>query len=194
MADLVTNAPAAPLVLVLPNDVVIHIFCLDEQHDLPVTFTKHPVERGAPITDHARPEARGVTLRCMASKTPVVADGYDDADELWQTLQDLQATPQLIQAITIGAWYINMGVENISRSIDVKTANAISFTLKLTAIRIVDNKLTQIKVAKDPRAHAAKKAGGISTKTADGAQTAKVQTALRRATLAAGQVASSLGF
>jgi hypothetical protein len=160
MAELVTNSPLA-LYLPPSGSAPVIIICTDEGHDLAVTFTKHPVEQGAPITDHARSESAAVTLKCMASRTPVRGEGYTDADQLWEQLQALQKTPALIDAITIGAFYGNMGVESVSRPIDVKTANAIAFSLKLTGIRIVQNKLTRIVVARDPRAQPTRKAGGV---------------------------------
>jgi len=159
---------ASPLALYLPptgSDPVI-IVCLRETHTRPVTFTSHPVEQGAPVTDHARPEAQQVTLECLASKTPI-ADGYTGADELWQQLEALMSKPALIDAITIGSWYTNMGVDNLTRPIDVNSANAVRFTMSLKGIRIVKNKLTRVVRSAVPKAQRKKKAGAVMTFTLD---------------------------
>jgi len=153
-----------PLRLYLPpagSDPVV-VVCIREQHARPVTFTQSPVEQGSPITDHARPEPAQVSLECMASRTPV-GQGYADADALWQQLNDLQDTPALVDAETIGGFYVNMGVTNVTRGIDVKSANAVAFTLTLQAIRLVRNKLTRTVRTRDPKGQATKKAGQGST-------------------------------
>lgn len=155
-----------PLALYLPpagSDPVI-IVCTKEQHTKPVTFTSHPVEQGSPVTDHARPEPLAVNLECVASKTPLSGNGYTSAADLWQALSNLQATPALIKAVTIGGVYDSMGVESVSRPIDVQSANAVRFTLQLRQIRVVRNKFTRVVVAADPRAQGNKKKGGAQTK------------------------------
>lgn len=155
---------SSPLRLYLPpagSDPVV-VVCIRESHARPVTFTKHPVEQGSPITDHARPEPAQVSLDCMASRTPV-GQGYTDADALWQQLNDLQDSPALIDAETIGGFYVNMGVANVTRAIDVKTANAVAFTLTIEAIRQVRNKLTRTVRTRDPKGQQVKKAGQGST-------------------------------
>lgn len=157
------DSKAQPLALYLPpvGSAPVIVICLEETHSLPVTFTKNPVEQGAPVTDHARPEPAAVTLKIMVSKTPVVGAGYVDADSLWQQLQSLQKTPVLIDAITIGGQYTNMGVDLVSRSIDVKSANALAGSLTMHEIRIVRNKFTRIVKAKDPKAQPNRKKGAV---------------------------------
>ncbi len=155
-----------PLALYLPpaGSAPVIIVCTKEQHTKAVTFTSHPVEQGSPVTDHARPEPHIVTLECVASKTPLSGNGYTSADDLVQTLTNLQNTPALIKAVTIGGVYDSMGVENVSRPIDVQSANAARFTLQLRQIKIVRNKFTRVVIAKDPRAQGNKKKGGAQTK------------------------------
>ena len=153
-----------PLALYLPpqDSEPVIVVCMKEQHTLPVTFTSHPVEQGTPVTDHARPEPAQVTLECLASKTPI-AQGYTDANDLWEQLNGLQAQPALINAVTIGGYYVNMGVESVTRPIDVKTANAVSFTITLKAIRTVRNKLTRVVKTAVPKGQPNKKAGAVQT-------------------------------
>jgi hypothetical protein len=44
---------------------------LSESHPLINTVTSHPVEQGSPITDHSRPEANVISMRCWISDTPI---------------------------------------------------------------------------------------------------------------------------
>ena len=60
-----------------------------------------------------------------------------------------------------------MGVENVSRAIDVKTANAVAFSMTLKQIRIVRNKLTQVVRTAVPKGQPKKKAGAVMTFTLD---------------------------
>jgi len=162
-----------PLTLYLPpagSDPVL-IVCVRENHDLPVTFTKHPVEQGAPVSDHARPEQWKVTLDCLASRTPI-DQGYADADQLWAKLKALQGTPALVDVLTIGHFYKNMGVTNVGRGVDVKTANGLQFTLTLEQVRIVRNKTTRTVRTKDPKGQSAKKKGAVDAKPVDNRTTA----------------------
>ena len=45
--------------------------CLEETHQFNNQVTDHPVESGANISDHSRPEPDRVTLRCFISNTPL---------------------------------------------------------------------------------------------------------------------------
>lgn len=164
-----------PLLLYLPpagSDPVI-IACLRETHAWPVTFTRNPVEEGAPVTDHARPEQRSVSLDCVASRTPTPGAGYTDADLLLGQLDALQNTPALVRAVTLGGDYRNMGVASFSRTIDATTANAVVFTLSLVAIRVVSNKFTRV-VLTIPKGQGNKKKGAVDTQESPPARAASL--------------------
>ena len=159
---------SAPLALYLPptGSAPAIVVCTSEQHTMAVTWTSNPVEQGAPVTDHARPEPQMISFDCIASKTPI-AQNYTNADDVWQQLSELQGTPALITVVSIGGLYENMGVENVSRAIDVKTANAVAFSMTLKQIRIVRNKLTQVVRTAVPKGQPKKKAGAVMTFTLD---------------------------
>lgn len=167
----VTKQPVALYLPPLGSPPVVTV-CIEETHSRPVTFTKNPVEQGAPVTDHARPEPVAVTLKLMASdslsalRTP---DGipYALASDLYSTLVNLQKTPALIRAVTMGGDYSNMGVDNVTRSIDVKSAHAVVITLTMHEIRIVKNKLTRVVVATNTKAQPVKKTGAVLPQTPD---------------------------
>lgn len=161
MADLTSQ----PVALYLPpaGSAPVIVVCTREQHSKPVTFTRNPVEQGAPITDHARTEPLQVSLDLVISRTPVVSDGYASANDVWEQLSNLQATPALIDAVTIGGVYTSMGVDNVTRAIDSKTANAVVCTLTMSQIRVVQNKFTRIVITKQPKGQPNRKKGGVST-------------------------------
>lgn len=162
---------SAPLALYLPPEgsAPIIVVCTKESHGRSVTWTSNPVESGAPVTDHARPEPQTVSFDCIASKTPI-AQNYTNADDVWQQLSELQGTPALITIVSIGGLYENVGVESVSRAIDVKSANAVAFTLTGKVIRIVRNKLTQVVRTAVPKGQPKKKVGAVMTFTLDEAE------------------------
>lgn len=44
---------------------------LTEEHAAPTTVTQHPVEKGATISDHVRPEQERVTIQALVTNTPI---------------------------------------------------------------------------------------------------------------------------
>lgn len=143
-------------------DVVTVDACVSESHLRANTVTDHPVEEGAPISDHSRPEAARVQLECVVSNTPLGgAAGYDYAAGFWQRLEDLSDTPRLIDVATVRKRYTSMAIENVSSPVDVQSSQALKFTVALKHVRIVKNKLTRTVRAKDPRAQSKKKMGTV---------------------------------
>ena len=133
-----------------------------EQHSLTSTITDHPVEQGFNVSDHSRPEPRKVTLECWQSNTPLVGevDGLRDY-QLWQRFIDLWRNPRLVEIVTIRDSYTSMAVESVTSPVDVKSANALKFSVSLKEIRVISNKFTQVKIAKAPKAQTKKKVGKV---------------------------------
>lgn len=158
------------LVLLVPDgsggtDVLTVDACLTENHQLQETVTDHPVERGVRITDHVRPEPRRLTLECVVTNTPVRGNtpGLDYAGGFWKRLVDLYESPRIIEVQTLRDYYPSMVVEAVTAPVDAKTAQALVFTVQLKQVRVVENKLTRVVMAKDTRAHRTRKAGGATT-------------------------------
>lgn len=146
----------------IPVDV-----CTSEQHSLTNTLTENPVEKGAPISDHSRPEARRVTLECVQTNTPMDgSDGSDRARTLWQRFVDLHDNPKLIAVDTVRDFYPSMAVESVTSPVDVKTANALVFTVTLKEVRVVQNKFTQVVPTRDPKGQKKKDLGKVTEKSA----------------------------
>lgn len=179
--------PTQPVVILIPDgsggeDALSIDVCTSENHALSNTITDHPVEEGAPISDHSRPEARRLQLDCIVSNTPLTqTPGTDFANFAWAQLVDLHERPRLITVSTSRGLYESMGVESVSNPVDVKSANALRFTLSLKMVRVVRNRLTRIVVSRDTRAQKKVKKGGVMVFTVEetDASSRNVSNALR---------------
>ncbi len=163
------------VVFFVPNgsgavDILTVDACLTEQHSMSNTLTDHPVEQGFNITDHSRPDPRKATLDCVVTNTPIAGalPGANYAAGMWQRLVELHNSPQLIDVHTVRDAYYSVSIENVSSAVDVKSANALRFSVAIKEIRVVQNKFTRVVFAKSPKAHPKKKAGAGATKPADG--------------------------
>ena len=170
MAVAVTLPAIQQVVITIPdgsggvNPITIDA-CVTESHSLTNTLTDNPVEQGAPITDHSRPEPRKITLDCVVSNTPLVGnngDGYNYAFNAWQQFVTLWQQPQLVTVSTIRDYYPSMGIESVTSTVDAKTSQILKFTVALKQVRVVQNKLTQIVVSKSKKAQPSNSQGGVT--------------------------------
>jgi len=140
-----------------------------EQHTGSNTVTDHPVEQGANISDHSRPDPDRLVLDCIVSNTPlsdgsthtVESNGYNftvtaaqdstRAPNAYQKLQDLRLNGTLVSVVTTLRTYSSMLIESITIPVDAKTAGAIRFQVNLKQVRVVQNSLTAVTVSKDTR-------------------------------------------
>jgi len=152
-----------------------------------VEATQHPVERGADVTDHLRPLPDEVTIEGIVSNTPInrtqqtravefvggdfrtefqtsasgeqafAVPGY--AEEALAKLRDIRAKGELITIVTARHVWENMALIELEAPEDATTGDALRFTATFREIVLVDNKVTPIKVAKDPRANKKAKIG-----------------------------------
>ena len=162
-----------PVVFYIPDgagnyDAVQVDACVSESHALVNTLTDNPVEKGFNVTDHSRPEPRQVTLECVQTNTPLGAsdNSEDRAGQLWSRFLALWQSPQLLSVQTARDLYTSMGITNVSNKVDARSANALVFTVTLKEVRVVQNRLTRVTVAKAPKAHVVYKMGGAQTSTA----------------------------
>ena len=199
MAVAVTLPAIQQVVITIPdgsggvNPITIDA-CVTESHSLTNTLTDNPVEQGAPITDHSRPEPRKITLDCVVSNTPLVGnngDGYNYAFNAWQQFVTLWQQPQLVTVSTIRDYYPSMGIESVTSTVDAKTSQILKFTVALKQVRVVQNKLTQIVVSKSKKAQPSNSQGGV---TPTPTKAPPVVGALTAAINGAKSVISALGF
>lgn len=166
---------------------------VNETHTLSNAITDHPVESGANISDHSRPEPEVVALECRISNTPLTpgqraqavkageftvqstggaavgaigaTEGY--AYQQWRKLRDLRDAGTLVTVSTTMGDYTSMAIQSITVPRNAKNYDAVAFSITFKKVRIVQNKLTRSVVAKDPRAQKKKSAGAKTPKATD---------------------------
>ncbi len=150
------------------------------------TVTDHPVERGSNMTDHSRPEPITIQAECTVSETPLsIADyqraigganflagvnpdviqqvpGY--AKRIYDQLKKLRDQgAQLVVISTLGR-FESMVIQSLSFPRNAKNYNALQFSVNFKEVRIVENKLTQIKISRDLRPKKIDKKGSAPQK------------------------------
>jgi hypothetical protein len=156
---------------------------ISESHSGTVQATAHQVERGAKITDHLRPEPDILTIEGLVTNTPINltqqtravsfggveftttatapaiygVPGY--AEEAFAKLQALKNAGELVTVVTAIKTYEDMALTSLQVPRDRSTGDALRFSATFQQIRIVQNKVTQIRPNTDPRANRKAKAG-----------------------------------
>jgi hypothetical protein len=161
---------------------------ISASHSFRVEATQHPVERGAKITDHLRPEPEVVTIEGLITNTPISrtqqtravavtggtlsttagepsvfgVPGY--AQEAFAKLLAIKDAGALVTLVTELKTYTDMAIVQLTVPRDATVGDALRFSATFQKIVIVDNKVTQIRPATDPRANKKVKRGrGVVT-------------------------------
>lgn len=125
-------------------------------------ITKHPVQDGAMISDHAYVKAADLTIKVLFD------DDQLPLDEIYKQLLELQASRLLFDVVTGKRIYKNMLMKSLSQTTDAEKENILSIDMALEEIIIV-----QVEVATvPPRAKQAQPARTSGTQNA-GAKSAK---------------------
>jgi len=147
-----------------------------ETHTATSTVTEHPVESGANITDHIRPDPVQLSITGIVSDTPIgsrqvqrsievggasvqvtqqeppsSATGFGQAARA--KLEALRDAAKPIKVVTRDKTYESMALVSLSFPKEAKTSGALYFTAQLKQVRIVFNRSTRIVVAKAPKSH-----------------------------------------
>lgn len=137
-------------------------------------ITKHPVQQGAQITDHAYVKPAALSLKVL----------YDDAArplaETYKALLELQASREPFDVVTGKRIYKNMLFKGLAQTTDRETENILSISATLEEIIIVSVQVTSV----PPRARQKSpgKTGGTDnagTKKAQPSDKPKPKSALR---------------
>ena len=144
---------------------------ISESHTGEVEVTEHPIERGADITDHARPKPDRVTIEGLVSNTPLhrVPVQNGDADTAYTILRDIKDKAKLVKVITAKRVYTNMIMEHLNVPANVKVGDSLQFTAQFKEVVVVQNKTIQTTVAKEPKAQAKVPTGAQAAKVLDDA-------------------------
>lgn len=120
-----------------------------ENHQISSSITDHPVEEGANVSDHARPDPDILTLECVISNTPLGASADPNRSQnAWVALRGLRDRGALVTVVTTLGRYESMEIQSVSVTRDAPTYNALSFTVTFKKIRVVQNRLTSVKVSR----------------------------------------------
>ncbi len=132
---------------------------ISETHVDNLQITEHPVERGAPISDHAYKQAVEVTVKCGWSNadyaalfgSPVVQfDKFGSTtqseyiDAIYSQLLALQASRVPFDAVTSRRRYANVLLKSLNLTHDASTGAALMLTATLHQIRIVQTQATRL--------------------------------------------------
>lgn len=117
-----------------------------ETHASSSELTRHPVEAGANITDHIRPNPASLKLSCVLSDTPLgglPAPGR--SRDVYAQIERLKETGTIITVTTQLRQYENMVIADLGVPVDAKTADGIEFTVTLAEIRTVRSKTAPVR-------------------------------------------------
>lgn len=171
----------------VPSATIAADAVVSEQHTRTNTVTDHPVEEGANISDHSRPEPDRVQVEIYVSDTPLSVEQMQRAQKFMQQagvgavldpdgssgvaavpgysravrdrLDAYRLAGQLVTVATAIKLYQSMVIESIAETRTAKDAEAFHATISFKFIRVVQNKLTRRVVAKDPSVHPKVKTG-----------------------------------
>lgn len=117
---------------------------LEEDHTDELVITEHPVERGAPITDHAFKRPASVVISVGYSNSSLRALGNPFYVQLvYDQFLNLQASLQPFSITTGKRVYQNMLIRRLSVKTDEKTENALALTVECQEIIIANTQTVQ---------------------------------------------------
>lgn len=147
-----------------------------ETHTATSTVTEHPVESGANITDHIRPDPVQLSITGIVSDTPLGSKQIQRSIEVggasvqvtqqeppssatgfgraaWAKLDAIRTAAKPVKVVTRDKTYDSMALVSLSVPKESKTGGALYFTAQFKQVRIVYNRTTRVVVAKAPKAH-----------------------------------------
>jgi hypothetical protein len=128
-----------------------------ERHRDALRITRHPVEKGAAITDHAYKEPAAVEMHVLwrAGIAPVSGRLFGVAihnvADLYAALLKVQASRGVFDVTTGKRSYSNMLIEELEVTTDADSEHALECRFRLQQIIVVDTAITQLSSA-DPQA------------------------------------------
>lgn len=135
---------------------------LEEIHTDTMQTTEHPIEVGAPITDHAYLRPSEVVIRCGWSNSSFsalsgavaslfsggeVGDKYTDS--IYSQLIALQESRQTFEVITSARQYSNMLITSLRLDRDEKTSNILMITATCRQVLLVYTEQTTLPPRED---------------------------------------------
>jgi hypothetical protein len=105
-----------------------------EQHDDRWNITKHPVEKGSPVADHAFAEPPGLVMEIAWSDS---SDSFYTGRGAYAALQALAKTLEPFFILTGKRIYTNMMIASIAVTTEYKSENALFATVTFEKVNFV---------------------------------------------------------
>ena len=145
----------------LPAGAIEFDASVTETHDAENEITQFPVESGADITDHIRPQPERITINGVVTNTPIVflggiASDPARAEDAYAKVKSMRDNGDLVSVVTSLRQYDNMAIESFSVLRDAQNGNVMNATLTLREIFIAE---TATVAAPEPEAGQAGGAG-----------------------------------
>ena len=121
-------------------DTIIPDVIVEETHTDEMTITQHPVETGAPISDHAFMNPVTVAMRLGWSDSTGQAIGY--VDTVYQSMLALQRERRPFNVSTGKRQYTNMLIKSIAVTTDESSENALNMNVVLQEAIITSTSTT----------------------------------------------------
>jgi hypothetical protein len=122
----------------IPLDVVVR-----EVHESDLFITRHPVENGADVSDHAIVEPKRLTIDAVAGSRPGTPATVAGAFQAISRLQESRQPFSIVTALTV---YRNMLIERLSVDRDKTYGRVLFFRAELREVIIVDTETTSGKL------------------------------------------------
>lgn len=113
------------------------------EHSSNVTVTEHPVQVGAPISDHAYQEPDEVTIEVGMSDA-MVGTGTDHSVNAYSTLREIMAKREPVKLVTRLRSYPNMVLTSISAPDDQTTMYGLRATVMFRSVNIVNVSVIEV--------------------------------------------------
>ena len=112
---------------------------ITETHDSENDITQFPVEVGADITDHIRPQPERITINGIVTNTPIaflagVTTSPTRAEEAYAKIKSMRDNGDLVSVVTSLRQYDNMAIESFSTLRDSQNGNVVNTTITLREI------------------------------------------------------------
>lgn len=138
-----------------------------EDHEDSLEITRHPVEEGAKITDHAYKMPARITMRCYFSDFGVDFAGslfsisLSSIQDVYNALLKLQESRIPFDVVTGKRSYTNMLLAHLSVETDVETEHILSVNATMEQIIIVPTEISSIAAIKAGSTASGKKYSGV---------------------------------
>lgn len=166
--------------LTTPIDTFSVDASIDEQHDLDIMITEHPVTRGVAITDNIRPEPDAFRITALFTdigsrideSIRKVVERYDHKT-IYQKLKDCARNGFIFTITTSLEKYERMALKRVSAPRSSRMTDAVEVTLDFQEVRTASARRTEIEAPAAAKKPVEKKHGAKVNK---GTQTTKAAT------------------